>query len=85
MVTWLIHDRRYAKLSCMSSEEMWFATVSTYGDMGPFLCIVSLAGIILYFVTSSDSGTFLIQYLLVTAIFLFGDIIDDHNSAFIQR
>ena len=41
----------------MASEEMWFAMISTYGDMGPFLCILSIVGIILYFVTSSDSGT----------------------------
>jgi len=56
-------DRSHARLSCMSSEEMWFATVSTYGDMGPFLCIVSLAGIILYFVTSSDSGSLVIDIM----------------------
>ena len=49
-------DKSLARLSCMGSEEMWFALISTYDDMGPFLCIISLIGIILYFVTSSDSG-----------------------------
>ncbi|KAL5264104.1 hypothetical protein ACHWQZ_G005250 [Mnemiopsis leidyi] len=56
-------DKSYAKLSCMGSEEMWFATISTYGDMGPFLCIISLVGIILYFVTSSDSGSLVIDIM----------------------
>ena len=50
-------NKTMARLSCMGSEEMWFALISTYEDMGPFLCIISLIGIILYFVTSSDSGT----------------------------
>lgn len=45
-----------ARLSCLAGEEMWFANVATYGDMGPFLCIISLVALILYFVTSSDSG-----------------------------
>ena len=49
-------NRSFARLSCMPSEEMWFANISTYGDMGPFLCITSLVALILYFVTSSDSG-----------------------------
>ncbi|XP_063676166.1 glycine betaine transporter 1-like isoform X2 [Bolinopsis microptera] len=56
-------DKSHARLSCMASEEMWFATVSTYGDMGPFLCVISLAGIILYFVTSSDSGSLVIDIM----------------------
>ena len=35
---------------------MWFALMFTYGDLGYFLSVISLIGIILYFVTSSDSG-----------------------------
>jgi len=56
-------ERSHARLSCMASEEMWFALVSTYGDMGPFLCVISLVGIILYFVTSSDSGSLVIDIM----------------------
>lgn len=56
-------DRSKARLSCMASEEMWFAMISTYGDMGPFLCILSIVGIILYFVTSSDSGSLVIDIM----------------------
>ncbi|XP_063675063.1 uncharacterized transporter Mb0941-like [Bolinopsis microptera] len=56
-------DRSFARLSCMPSEEMWFANISTYGDMGPFLCITSLVALILYFVTSSDSGSLVIDIM----------------------
>ena len=42
---------------------MWFDVMSQYGDLGGFLAILSLIGIILYFVTSSDSGSLVIDCL----------------------
>lgn len=56
-------NRTMARLSCLAGEEMWFANVATYGDMGPFLCIISLVALILYFVTSSDSGSLVIDIM----------------------
>ena len=51
------------RLSCRSKENMWFDVISQYGDLGGFLSILSLIGIILYFVTSSDSGSLVIDCL----------------------
>ena len=42
---------------------MWFDVMSQYGDLGGFLSVLSLCGIILYFVTSSDSGSLVIDCL----------------------
>lgn len=42
---------------------MWFDVMSQYGDLGGFLSILSIIGIILYFVTSSDSGSLVIDCL----------------------
>lgn len=42
---------------------MWFDVMNQYGDLGGFLSILSLIGIILYFVTSSDSGSLVIDCL----------------------
>ena len=51
------------RLSCRSKDDMWFDLVEQYGDIGVVLSVVSLAGIILYFVTSSDSGSLVIDCL----------------------
>ena len=51
------------RLSCRTTDDMWFDVVEQYGDIGTVLSIVSLAGIILYFVTSSDSGSLVIDCL----------------------
>ena len=51
------------RLSCRSKDDMWFDVVGQYGDIGVVLSVVSLAGIILYFVTSSDSGSLVIDCL----------------------
>ena len=56
-------DRSMVKLSCHKTEQMWFDVMRSYGDIGPFLAIFSLAGIVLYFVTSSDSGSLVIDCL----------------------
>jgi len=37
-------DRKASRLSCLKTEQMWFALMYTYGDMGPFLSIISLIG-----------------------------------------
>ncbi len=54
---------RHAKLSCHQTEQMWFDVVRSYGQIGPFLSIFSLIAIVLYFVTSSDSGSLVIDCL----------------------
>lgn len=42
---------------------MWFDVMRSYGDIGNFLAAFSLLGIVLYFVTSSDSGSLVIDCL----------------------
>ena len=51
------------RLSCRGKNEMWFDVITQYGDLGLFLSIVSLVSIALYFVTSSDSGSLVIDCL----------------------
>ena len=51
------------RLSCRTKEDMWFDVMQKYGDLGTFLSVLSLIGIILYFVTSSDSGSLVIDCL----------------------
>ena len=51
------------RLSCRSKNDMWFDVMDQYGDLGGFLSVLSLIGIILYFVTSSDSGSLVIDCL----------------------
>ena len=53
----------FYRLSCRPKNDMWFDLMDQYGDLGDFLSIVSLIGIILYFVTSSDSGSLVIDCL----------------------
>ena len=50
-------------LSGLSNTQMWFALMETYGDLGTFLTVMSIIAIILYFVTSSDSGSLVIDCL----------------------
>ena len=56
-------DRQVVKLSCHSTEQMWFDVMRSYPGVGQFLAIFSLCAIILYFVTSSDSGSLVIDCL----------------------
>lgn len=51
------------RLSCRTKNDMWFDVMDQYGDLGQFLSVTSLVGIILYFVTSSDSGSLVIDCL----------------------
>ena len=51
------------RLSCRGKNDMWFDVMEQYGDLGRFLQVISLISIILYFVTSSDSGSLVIDCL----------------------
>ena len=51
------------RLSCRETNDQWFDVMTSYGDLGYFLSMISLGGIILYFVTSSDSGSLVIDTL----------------------
>ena len=64
------------RLSCRTKEEMWFDVMEQYGDLGTFLSVLSLIGIILYFVTSSDSGSLVIDCLSANG---------DHEPPVLQR
>jgi len=61
-------DRSLARISCHSTEQMWFDIMRSYGDVGRFLSVFSLFGIVLYFVTSSDSGSLVIDCLSANGI-----------------
>ena len=56
-------DRQFVRLSCHSTEQMWFDVMRSYRGVGQFLAIFSLFAIVLYFVTSSDSGSLVIDCL----------------------
>ena len=56
-------DRNLARLSCHSTEQMWFDVMRSRSGIGEFLSLFSLIGIILYFITSSDSGSLVIDCL----------------------
>merc|ERR1719154_54839 len=56
-------DRKLTRLSCRKTEEMWFDMMMSYGDLGNFLSGFSLISLVLYFVTSSDSGSLVIDCL----------------------
>ncbi len=56
-------DRSVTKLSCHGTEQMWFDVMRGYSDIGTFLAVFSLFAIVLYFVTSSDSGSLVIDCL----------------------
>ena len=48
---------RLFRLSCRGESQMYFDLLQQYGDIGQFLNILSLIAIVLYFVTSADSGS----------------------------
>ena len=56
-------NRSLSKLSCHPTEQMWFDVMRSYSGIGQFLGIFSLFAIVLYFVTSSDSGSLVIDCL----------------------
>eukprot|EP00088_Acartia_fossae_P056450 TRINITY_DN6574_c0_g1_i10.p1 TRINITY_DN6574_c0_g1~~TRINITY_DN6574_c0_g1_i10.p1 ORF type:complete len:871 (-),score=132.30 TRINITY_DN6574_c0_g1_i10:960-3572(-) len=56
-------DREFTRLSCRNTQQMWFDVMMSYKDLGTFLSGFSLMSLILYFVTSSDSGSLVIDCL----------------------
>ena len=56
-------DRQVVRLSCHSIEQQWFDVMRSFDGIGYFLAIFSLVGIVLYFVTSADSGALVIVCL----------------------
>ena len=56
-------DRSLTRLSCRKVTEMWFDLMMSYRDIGTFLSGFSILSLILYFVTSSDSGSLVIDSL----------------------
>ena len=61
-------DYTHVRLSCLSTESKWFALMGKYGGLSGFLSVVSLLSIILYFITSSDSGSLIIDILAANGI-----------------
>ena len=60
----MIENQQITRLSCHEKEKMWFMLMASYGDIyGHFLSIVSLVGLVLYLLTSSDSGSLIIDSL----------------------
>ncbi|XP_048575810.1 glycine betaine transporter 1-like [Nematostella vectensis] len=51
------------RLSCRESTSMWFDVMNQYEGIGSFLSGISIVGLVLYFVTSSDSGSLVIDSL----------------------
>ena len=64
----ITRDRSLSRLSCHSMEQMWFDVMRSYTGIGEFLSAFSLFAIILYFVTSSDSGSLVIDCLSANGI-----------------
>ena len=61
--TSLKSDNGLYRLSCREKNDMWFDVISQYGGIGVFMSGVSLVAIVLYFVTSADSGSLIIDCL----------------------
>ena len=54
------------RLSCRDKDDMWFDLIRSYGHstgFKDFMSVISLIGILFYFVTSSDSGSLVIDCL----------------------
>lgn len=56
-------DRGLFRLSCRASTDMFFDVMMSYPGVGYFMSAVSVASLVLYFVTSSDSGSLVIDSL----------------------
>ena len=69
-------DRRLSRLSCHELVQMWFDIMRSVPGLGTFLPIFSLVAIVIYFVTTSDSGSLVIDSLAANG--------DSHSSP-IQR
>ena len=69
-------DRKLSRLSCHLLVQMWFDIMRSVPGLGNFLSIFSLCTIVIYFVTTSDSGSLVIDSLAANG--------DPHSSG-IQR
>lgn len=69
-------DRKLSRLSCHTLVQMWFDVMRSVPGLGNFLAIFSLCTIVIYFVTTSDSGSLVIDSLAANG---------DAHSAGIQR
>ena len=69
-------DRKLSRLSCHTLVQMWFDVMRSVPGLGSFLAIFSLITIVIYFVTTSDSGSLVIDSLAANG---------DPHSAGIQR
>ena len=59
-----VGNKKLYKLSCQSSTDRFFDMLQQYGDnLGFVLNVVTVISIVLYFVTSSDSGSLVIDCL----------------------
>ena len=54
-------DRTLSKPSCHILVQMWFDVMRSVKGLGMFLSIFSLLAMVLYFITSSDSGSLIID------------------------
>ena len=62
-------DRSLSKPSCHILVQMWFDVMRSVSGIGMFLSVVSLFAMVLYFITSSDSGSLIIDCLATNGDF----------------
>ena len=62
-------DRSLSKPSCHILVQMWFDVMRSVKGLGMFLSIFSLFAMLLYFITSSDSGSLIIDCLATNGDF----------------
>ena len=62
-------DRSMSKPSCHIMVQMWFDVMRSVKGLGMFLSIFSLFAMVLYFITSSDSGSLIIDCLATNGDF----------------
>ena len=60
----MVGNQQITRLSCHGKEAMWFYLMASYGNIyGSVLSVVSMFGLFLYLLTSSDSGSLIIDTL----------------------
>ena len=63
-------DSNSVRLWCLSTEDVFFDQITSYGGQGfgDFLSIISIVTLVLYFITSSDSGSLVIDIIAANGI-----------------
>ncbi|CEM17339.1 unnamed protein product [Vitrella brassicaformis CCMP3155] len=51
----------YVRLTCRGTNDMWFDVMDHYAGVGRFLSGVSLVALTIYFITTSDSGSLVVD------------------------